>query len=202
MFSNKLKKYLQMIIPAIEGKWFISDGALLGIKREGGLLEFDDDIDIFLLPDTIINYDKIDLKLQKDYMCNKLYNGADCSTEVGKLSDWRRYLSFKTSSPELQGFNRADTMAIASVHYRNEVISNINCSCWVDIFTLEHDRDNERYVVPWYFGGRLFYYTYDDLELVENYDLGFKIYIPNNAEEILERQYGKDWGIENKNYRW
>ena len=188
-------------MPHIEGRWFISDGSLLGIKRGGGLLNFDNDIDLFIFPDTIIHYDKIDLKLQKDYMCNKLYNDDDRNT-LGSVSDWRRFIDYKTSSPELRGFNRADIMSIASVDYKSEVISDINCSCWIDIFTLEADEDNERYVVPWYFGGRLFYYTYDELELVENYDLGFKIYIPNNAEDILERQYGSDWLLENRDYRW
>ena len=199
---NKLKQYLQLVIPHIEGKWFIGDSALLGIKRQGKLLEFDDDIDIYIFPDTIIHYDKIDLKLQKDYIVNKLYNEQDKITRTHASTDWRRFLSFKTSSPELQGFNRADIMSIASTQYKSEGIPDIHCSCWLDVFTLEHDRDNERWVIPWYFGGRLFYYTYDDLKLVENYDLGFKIYLPNNAEQVLEREYGPDWRIENKDYRW
>ena len=199
---NKLTKYLQMIIPHIEGKWFISDGALLGIKRQGKLLEFDNDIDLFIFPDTKIHYDKIDLKFKQDYMCNKLYNESDTLSLVGKVSDWRRFISYKTSSPELQGFNRADIMAIASVDYRDEIITDINCSCWLDVFLLEDDRDNERWVVPWYFGSQLQYYTDDDLKLVKNSTLGFDIWIPNNHEAILERMYGPDWLIENRNFRW
>ena len=199
---NKLKKYLQMVIPHIEGKWFLSNGGLLGIKRQGDLLQFDKDLDLYIFPDTIVHYDKIDLKLQKDYMCNKLYNETDISSAIKGPTDWRRFVSFKTSSPELQGFNRADILAIASYDYRDEIIPDINSSCWIDIFMLENDPANERWVVPWYFGGRLFYYTYDELKLVKDSTLGFDIWIPDTAELVLDREYGKDWLIENRNWRW
>ena len=90
---EKLKKYLQMIVPHIKGKWFISDGALLGIKRHGGLIDYDDDIDLFIFPDTIIDYDKIDLKFQEDYICNKLYNESDKLSDACGGSDWKRFIS-------------------------------------------------------------------------------------------------------------
>ena len=67
---------------------------------------------------------------------------------------------------------------------------------------LENDPANERWVVPWYFGGRLFYYTYDELKLVKDSTLGFDIWIPDTAELVLDREYGKDWLIENRNWRW
>tara|TARA_R110000803_G_scaffold206310_1_gene273511 strand:- start:49 stop:660 length:612 start_codon:yes stop_codon:yes gene_type:complete len=200
--SEKLKKYLQMVVPHIKGKWFISDGALLGIKRHGGLIDYDDDIDLFIFPDTIIDYDKIDLKFQEDYMCNKLYNESDKLSDDCRGSDWKRFISYKTSSPELQGFNRADIMSIASTQYKSEIMPNINCSCWIDVFLLEDDPWNKRYVVPWYFGGKLFYYNYDELELVKDSTLGFDIWIPNNHEAIFERMYGLDWRTPNKNFKW
>ena len=52
--SEKLKIMLKDLIPCIEGKWFVGDGALLGLIRKGDLLEFDDDIDIFITPETKI----------------------------------------------------------------------------------------------------------------------------------------------------
>ena len=51
-----LKEMLKNLIPCIEGKWFVGDGALLGIIRNGDLLDFDDDVDIFILPVTKINW--------------------------------------------------------------------------------------------------------------------------------------------------
>ena len=73
---------------------------------------------------------------------------------------------------------------------------------WLDIFTLEEDEENKRFLLPYYFNKKLFYYNYDELQLNINYDLGFKIYIPNKAEAILERKYGSEWRIPNKNFKW
>ena len=36
-----LLEVLKNLIPCIKGKWFIGDGALLGITRSGGLIPYD-----------------------------------------------------------------------------------------------------------------------------------------------------------------
>ena len=46
---TNLIEILQKLIECIEGEYFVSDGALLGIIREGKLIEYDKDIDIYLL---------------------------------------------------------------------------------------------------------------------------------------------------------
>ncbi len=46
------------------------------------------------------------------------------------------------------------------------------------------------------------YFTKEDLDLKINNDLGFPVNIPNNAEEVLERQYGYDWRIPNKKFKY
>ncbi len=64
-------------------------------------------------------------------------------------------------------------------------------------------KDSNNYIIPYYFNkDKLFYYTKENLKLDINYDLGYPINIPNKAEEVLERQYGKDWMIENKNFSY
>ena len=65
------------------------------------------------------------------------------------------------------------------------------------IFILKKDEDG-RYTTNW----DNLYFTEEELELKENYDLGFKIYIPSNCEQLLERQYGKDWKIPNKDFKY
>ena len=77
--KTKLKIMLKDIIKIIEGPYIIADGCLLGLMREGDLLEFDDDVDIYILPETKINWDKLPnkYKYNKDYMCYKIYNGKD-----------------------------------------------------------------------------------------------------------------------------
>lgn len=200
--KEELKEMLQALIPCISGRWFISDGALLGIVREGDLIDYDDDIDIFIFPDTIINFDKLNSKFShyKDYMCYKVYNGTN---EKPKFrSDWNRFNSYYSSLPMYYRHNRAELFSVCSKVYKEERIEMKYTLPWLDIFTLEEDEENKRFLVPYYFNKKLFYYNYDELQLNINYDLGFKIYIPNKAESILERQYGSEWRIPNKNFKW
>tara|TARA_R110001599_G_scaffold143020_1_gene323828 strand:+ start:486 stop:1088 length:603 start_codon:yes stop_codon:yes gene_type:complete len=199
---KELKEMLQALIPCISGRWFISDGALLGIVREGDLIEYDDDIDIFIFPDTIINWEKLNSKYSfyKDYMCYKVYNG---NNEKPKCrNDWNRFTQYSGSLPECYGFNRGELYKFSSKIYREERIELKYTKPWLDIFTLEHDEENERYVVPYYFNKKLFYYNYEELELKINYDLGFKIFVPNKAEDILCRQYGEDYMTPNPDFKW
>jgi len=199
----ELSKMLKNLIPCIEGKWFVGDGALLGLIRDGKLLDFDDDIDIFILPETKINWDKLpaNLKYYKDYICYKVY---DRHRQRAQISDWSRYVSYCRILPEHRGKNRAELLQAAATTYREEKIEMEYTMPWIDIFILEKDVEYDgQYNVPYYFSkDRHDYYTKENLELVENYDLDYKIYIPNKAEEVLARQYGSSYMIENKDFKY
>jgi len=199
--SEKLKIMLKDLIPCIEGKWFLSDGGLLGLIRKGELLEFDDDLDIFILPETKIHWDKLPdkYKYYKDYICYKIYNGL--GRQPHKISPWIRYNQYMRLLPKNRGLNRANLLKLASKTYREEVIEMKYKAPWIDIFVLEKDVDSDNYIIPYYFNkDKLFYYTKENLELDINYDLGYPINIPHKANEVLERQYGKDYMIENRNF--
>ena len=202
--KEKLKQMLKDLIPCIEGKWFVGDGALLGLIRQKDLLDFDDDIDIFILPETKINWNKLNSKYKyyKDYICFKLYN--DKNGLSPPISDWLRFVSYVRLLPEYRGLNRAELLHVASKIYKEERIEKKYTMPWIDIFILEKDVENEgEYIVPYYFSkDRYDFYTKENLDLKENYDLGFPIFIPNKAEEVLERQYGSSYMIENKNFKY
>lgn len=198
---EKLKIMLRDLIPCIEGKWFVADGALLGLIRQGDLLEFDDDIDIFILPETKIHWDKLPDKYNyyKDYMCYKIYDRL--GREPHKISPWLRYNQYIRLLPEHRGFNRAKLLKLASATYREEAIEMKYKKPWLDIFVLEKDKGSDNYIIPYYFTkDKLFYYTKENLKLNINYDLGFEINIPNKAEEVLERQYGGEYLIEKRDF--
>ena len=200
--KEQLKEMLKDLIPCIEGRWFLSDGGLLGLVREGDLIDYDDDLDLFIFPETKLNFDKLNSKYShyKDYMCYKIYN--ESNQKPNCRNDWHRFNEYTGSLPECRGFNRGELYRFSSAIYREERIELKYTLPWIDIFMLEHEEEEERYIVPYYFNKKLFYYNYDELELKENYDLGFKIYIPNNAEAILERQYGSEWQIPNPDFNW
>jgi len=202
--SEKLKIMLKDLIPCIEGPWFLADGCLLGLIRQRDLLEFDDDIDIFILPETKIHWDKLPDKYEyyKDYMCYKIYDRL--GREPPPISNWIRYNQYVRLLPENRGLNRADLLKVASQTYREESIKRKYKMPWLDVFVLEKDVENEgQYNIPYYLSkDRHDLYTKENLQLKINYDLGFPVNIPNKAEEVLERQYGKDWMIENKNFSY
>jgi len=199
-----LKEMLKNLIPCIEGKWFVGDGALLGLIRQKDLLDFDDDVDIFILPETKINWNKLpnNLKYYKDYVCYKVYD--DRNGKSPQISDWLYFNQYIRLLPQYRGFNRAELLHVASKTYKEEKIEKKYTKPWIDIFILEKDVENDgQYNVPYYFSkDRHDLYTKENLDLKENYDLGFKINIPNKAEEVLERQYGVDWMIENKEFKY
>ena len=69
-----LLKVLETLIPCIKGKWFLGDGGLLGLIREGKLLDFDNDIDLYVFEDTEIDLSSSVLEEQDYYLCKKIYH--------------------------------------------------------------------------------------------------------------------------------
>ena len=182
---------LQELIPCIKGKWFLSDGALLGIIREGGLISYDHDIDIYIFEDTIIELTD-SIKLQKYYICDKVYSPLNSKD---KKNTWFEYCAhIKTNNRKL---NRPQILKLAGQDYHEKRIVPEFTVNHIDIFTLKKSEDG-KYRTKW----PDYYYNEEELELVENYDLGFKVWIPNNAAAVLERNYGDDWRIPNEYFKY
>ena len=201
MSLEKLKLMLKEIIPILEGTYFISCGALLGIVREGDLLEFDDDIDIYILPDTKINWDKLPSKYKyfKDYMTFKIYD--ETNEKPKPKSDWLRYIQYTRTLPKYSGYNRAELCKAIAPTYRDEIIPNITTLYNIDIFVLEHDELKDRYRVPYLWNKKEFYFTKEEAMTEIDSTLGFNIRIPRKPLDVLERSYGKDFMIEQRDYQ-
>ena len=199
--KTKLKIMLKDIIPCIEGKWFVADGALLGIIREGDLLDFDEDIDIYILPETKINWDKLPnkYKYNKDYMCYKIYNGKD---QIPVENEWLRFLAYKRNCYEYLGFNRAELTSAVSKDYRKQKIIRKYPNLWVDIIPLVHDNKHNLYRLPYHWNGTEFYFTPDEFKSHIDNSLGFNIKIPKNPREVLKRIYGSNYLIEERDYQY
>lgn len=197
--KNKLKEMLKDIIKIIEGPYFVADGCLLGLMREGDLLEFDEDVDIYLLPETKINWDKLPNKynFHKDYLAYKIYDGKD---DIPTENEWLRFISYKRTLFQYYGYNRAQlTEAIAS-DYKTEKIVRQHPNLWLDIIPLVYDDTHNLYRLNNHWNGQEFYFTPDECQGMYNNSLGFDIKIPNNPKEVLTRIYGPNWGVEDKYY--
>ena len=189
----KLIEVLQELIPRINGSYWLGDGALLGLVREGKLIEYDNDIDLYFLEDTTIDLSDSILEQQQYYLCNKIYNP---NNDKLKLNTWLEYCSLiKMNNTKL---NRSQVFQLAKETYNEKKIINKFTKDHIDIFILKKEGDIYKTDGDW--GG--LYFTEDDLKPVVNHSLGFPVNIFNNAEEVLERQYGDTWRIPNANFKY
>tara|TARA_R110002124_G_scaffold60561_1_gene166060 strand:+ start:69 stop:644 length:576 start_codon:yes stop_codon:yes gene_type:complete len=189
----KLIEVLQELIPRINGGWYLGDGSLLGLVREGKLIEYDNDIDLYFLEDTTIDLSDSILEQQQYYLCNKIYNP---NNDKLKLNTWLEYCSLtKMNNTKL---NRSQVFQLAKETYNEKKIINKFTKDHIDIFILKKEGDIYKTDGDW--GG--LYFTEDDLKPVVNHSLGFPVNIFNNAEEVLERQYGETWRIPNANFKY
>lgn len=179
-----LKENLQKLIPAIKGEWFVGAGALLGIERSGDLIPWDNDIDIYLLPNSYIDKKILKeqgLEQQQYYMDTKIYN-PKCPPN--NLSTWQEFCSYYHYKNLDKKWNRAQIYKNASEAYKMNKIKPAFTLPYIDVFHLTED-----FKVPHW----PHKYSKEEMQLEENSDLGFKIYLPSNRPQILEREYGKDW---------
>ena len=189
----KLIEVLQELIPRINGSYWLGDGALLGLVREGKLIDYDNDIDLYILQDTTIDLTDSPLCSQQYYLCNKIYNP---NNDKLKLNTWLEYCSLiKMNNTKL---NRSQVFQLAKETYNEKKIINKFTKDHIDIFILKKEGDIYKTDGDW--GG--LYFTEDDLKPVVNHSLGFPVNIFNNAEEVLERQYGDTWRIPNANFKY
>lgn len=187
-----LTENLKNLIPAIKGEWFLGDGGMLGIERTGNLIPWDNDLDIYLSPGSYI--DKKILKKQgleqlEYYMDTKVYNPK---YSPNHLNTWREFCAYYQHKNKDKKWNRPTLYTNASKEYKLKKIKPSFTLPYIDVYYLTDDLK----VPHWDL-----YYTEDELHLEENFDLGFKIYLPSNRHNILEREYGKDWRIEKPGFQ-
>ena len=186
-----LLNILERLINCIEGEYFISDGALLGIIREGKLIDYDKDIDLYLFKNSRINFNLLtenNLNIVNYYLCDKVY---DPCNEKAKVHRWNEYLSYKKLLyPNL---DRRRLIEKCKPTYEKEKKECLYTNPHIDIFYLDEDLSfNYGYLTNKY------KYSTDELfPLQTNNTLGFEIYIPNNPIKVLERIYGTSWYIRN-----
>jgi hypothetical protein len=198
---NELLSMLKELTNCIKGKWFLSDGGLLGIIRENKLIEWDDDLDIYLLPDSYIDMDKLSktsLNYYDYYCCGKIYRN---NNEKFTKSTWNEYCSYLRSSRfKNKKINRCELYKVAKPSY-NENKKEIKFTFpFIDILQLK--KENDLYKV----NGNCFdevYYTNDEVDNLKYYNLNnIDIFIPNNSHNILKRLYGENYLQPNPKWKY
>ena len=194
-----LKEMLKELIGYIDGDYFLSDGGLLGLHREGKLIDYDNDLDLYLLPGTTINIpDNSNLGILNYYMDRKVFRK---DVEKHKTNKWLEYLSYLRVLPQCQNMNRAQLLSHAKPLYYAESKASEYSLPYIDIFELEFK--NDCYEIPFWTRKNGFKYFKTEVELLQtNNDLGFPVSVPNNIEHILLRQYGDNWKTPDSNFKY
>jgi len=195
---SALLSVLDRLKLAISGDWFVGDGALLGIHREGKLIEYDNDIDIYLYPETKIDLDILrenKLKIEKYYLNDKVY---DPTFNYTKKNAWKEYMScMKLANP---GCGRREIIMLSAMSYDVNRIQNKHTDHNIDIFYLI-DRGDKYTIDNW---DNIFFYK-TELNELEYFTLqGVEVIVPKLKERmsILQRQYGKDYMTPNKDFKY
>ena len=190
---------LKELVSRLKGNWIVSDGALLGLIRGGGLIEYDNDIDLILDEDCEIDLNGSSLKIQEYYICDKIYHPEN---EIVKANKWTEYCGYiKMNNMKL---GRKDILSLASKTYKEEGKDIEFTKNHIDIFRVKKDTSTGKYLFKGSWGKFQphQYYTEDEMKGCVDNTLGFPVRIPCNAEEVLERIYGKDWRIPNKDFKY
>tara|TARA_R110001632_G_scaffold123158_1_gene235873 strand:+ start:10 stop:582 length:573 start_codon:yes stop_codon:yes gene_type:complete len=183
---------LKDLIKCIDGPWFVGDGALIGIIRQRSLLEYDDDIDLYLLPGSTINFDKLkefNLDSQIWYSDTKIFSTLN---PLNKKNRWIEYCSqIKTKNKHL---NRAQVFKLAKETYGDNFITPRFTLPYIDIFYINKDLTVDNWP-------QIYFYE-NEIETNEYYCFGFPVMIPVGYKNILNRQYGFNWKVPDPNFRY
>ena len=104
--------------------------------------------------------------------------------------------------PEYYGYNRSQLTEAVATDYKYEKITRKYPSVWIDIFELVYDDRHNLYRIPFHWCGTEFYFTPTESKGQHDNTLGFKIIIPKNPKQVLERIYGSNWIVEDRAHQY
>lgn len=201
MNNSDLIDLLKDLSSCIVGKWIVYGGAMLGLHRDGKFLEWEKDIDIVLIDDAYIDYDKLktheSIGVQEYYMHTKIYRKGFPKYKV--KNKWNEYVSYIRMLPENVGKNRAQLLKIASQTYSEEYKDSEFTICFIDVETMKLDKDNQyktKYFPKCYFEKK----EIDNIQYIQygNMSIPTATYL----DSVCARHYGEDWTIPNSNWKY
>lgn len=189
--NQELFRLLKELDKCIVGKWCLVGGGLLGLIRDGEFIDWDNDLDIYLLPGSYVDESKISSEcgIQKYYMDTKFYFKNEYNYKP--KNRWLEFISFIRTTPEMQGKNRAEVLVEASKRYKQEYIKPEFTNIFIDIYNLKEDGTikywDNYYLLPEEFS-QLILYEFQN----------YQIPIPFQSKKVLERHYGPTYLVPKK----
>ena len=193
--KQEMIKLLNIVVKTLEKhniEYYIDMGTLLGAVREGGLMDWDDDVDISLTRES--DFDKIPQVLkdiENQYECEtNLYTFKDSQIEYSKYID-------KYVEPKEIDFTDVNNYHIAKIRNRRIYDPN-DANVILDLFFQYRD---SKYIY-WFMFGKVYKVPVSVLnEGFTKIDFhGIKCNIPKNYDNYLKHIFGDDWRIPNPDW--
>ena len=147
-------------------EWYVQCGTMLGTIRCGGLIRWDDDIDIAIEEEDYANMKGLRTKLE-----HGSWRTAGISRKEAKKQAWspQYKMKFVVQYAKLEHLKHGDELGEASL--------------WIDIFKVKNGIYPQKH--------------YHNLGVPDNMRLplrtmefcGFKVKVPNKAEDLLDKQF-------------
>ena len=196
---NDLLELLKDLDKAIEGKYFVWGGLMLGLHRDGCPIKNDNDIDIVLVDGAYIDYDKLpdSIGSQQYYMHEKIYRRGHPTFKP--KNKWNEYCSYIRMLPENVGKNRCEILKIASDSYAEDYIKPDFSNVYIDVDYLHLDKDSQ-------YKNKYFpkcYLKKEEVDSIQYFDYGgLSLPMPVYLDEVCNRHYGNTWDIPNPNWKY
>lgn len=198
-------------------KYWIGQGTLLGIIREGNLIEWDHDIDICMWPEEIEKKKIVNILKENnftyrdDLTFGEKYDQLSFDKIGGRRVDINFYQKMKLKNNKIiacnkYGFPRNKLMSLIDAISLIESYDGKYKSIIKKLKFLKKVSITLKVLLIKF---KLFYKTagyMQPIELLQNFKevnfYGLKLRIPNLPEEYLRHVYGDDWRIPQKKFSW
>lgn len=194
---DDLLELLKDLDKCIVGKYFVWGGLMLGLHRDGKPIDGDNDIDIVLVDDAYIDFDKLpeSIGCQQYYMHKKIYRkGFPVFKPKNK---WNEYCSYVRMLPENVGKNRCQVLREASKSYGDEYIEPYFSNVYIDVDHLRINSDNvykNKYFPKCYLNKK----EVDSIQYVQYASMS--IPLPTYLDDVCARHYGESWTMPDPNW--
>ena len=172
---------LKKIFDSISLEYWLTDGTLLGLHREGDFINHDKDIDVGIFIENWLKHpNALKLISQSGFKLNHQFGEKDCGYEISiiKRNIKIDLFFFYKNSPPARYVSKFDEEKFKNIYWS---------ACWKNA-----GGDKRKMIV----------YKYEPFKLVQKTFKNNTFNVPDDVEKYIIQQYGPNWRIKDTNWKW